>query len=87
MWFKSPDLKPVPEAALLKRTCENCGNETEQILLDHPYGLMLGLPFMKRPWASTHKGYYLGCPICTTVFRISKEQATALIRKGKDPKK
>jgi hypothetical protein len=84
MWFKNASIEPVKGAASLTHTCDNCGNSTEHVLVDQPYGLTLGLPFTKRPWASTHKAYSLCCPTCGSGFRISKEQAAALIRKGQD---
>jgi len=83
MWFKNASIEPVKGAATVKRVCNNCGNETEHVLVDQPYGLQIGLPFTKRPWLSSHRAYSLACPTCGTLnMRLSKEQAKALITKG-----
>jgi len=83
MWFSDASIEPVKGAPTVKRICNNCGNKTEHVLVDQPYGLKIGLPFTKRPWLSTHRAYALSCPICGDVsMRISKDEAQALIRRG-----
>lgn len=79
MWFGEHSIEAVTGAGTVKRTCENCGNETEHVLVDQPYGLGFGIPFMKRPLVSTNRAYFLACPTCGGLnLRLTKDQAMGL---------
>jgi len=82
MWFTKFELKEVVGAGTLEKICDNCGNVGEHTLAEAPYGLGIGIPFM-RPVLSTHRAYALRCPICSDAERISKDEAKALMRRGK----
>lgn len=83
MRFGNNSVEPVKGAATINRLCDNCNNVTEHFLVDQPYGLGLGLPFSKRPLLSTHRAYGLTCPICHSGIEISRDEAQALIRRGR----
>jgi hypothetical protein len=82
MWFKQSSIEVVQGADSVTRACENCHNETAHVLVDQPYGLQFGIPFMKRPLLSSHVGYFLACPVCGTLnLRLTKDQAHGLMRR------
>lgn len=72
----------VKGAAKVERLCENCKNVRNFVLVDQPTGIGIGLPFMKRPFWSSHRVYALVCPTCSWTEPLSKDAAQALIRKG-----
>jgi hypothetical protein len=80
MWFKEASIEVVEEASALEKICDNCNNVSDHVLADQPYGVMVGIPFAKRPWLSSHRQYVLVCPICMHFEQVSKDVADALVR-------
>lgn len=80
MWFKEASIEVVEEASALEKICDNCNNVSDHVLADQPYGVMVGIPFTKRPWLSSHRQYVLVCPICMYFEQVSKDVAAALVR-------
>ena len=84
MLFRSSQLHPVANAAKIRRTCANCGNEVDLGLHYVKVGPGLGIPVLM--WFSdmfsvtTHKKYYLICPKCTCALEITKDLAKGLMR-------
>jgi hypothetical protein len=83
MRFGQKSVEIVKGAATKLRHCGNCENAINHVLMNQPSGVGFSLSFSKRPFCSTHRAYGLVCPICTWGFEISKDEAQALIRKGK----
>lgn len=82
MWFTHHSIEVVRNSNTVTRSCENCGNEGDHVLVDQPYGVGIGIPFMKRPLVSSHRGYFLACPTCGTLnLRLTKDQAKGLMHK------
>jgi hypothetical protein len=82
MYFGQHSIEIVTDAATVQRLCPNCGNMSEHVLVDQPCGIGFGIPFTKRPFWSSHRAYYLMCPVCTWGERVSGDIAEALKRKG-----
>ena len=82
MFYKNYDFQEVKGANKVKMSCDECKNETEHFLVYVPHGLVIGLPFLKKPWLSSNKSYGLACSLCgKPSYKISKEQAQSLINK------
>jgi len=83
VYFKEWAVQAVEGAGTVRRICENCSNEADHVLATQPGGVAVGLPWAKKPCASTHRAYYLACPICGALnVKLSRDQARALMRKG-----
>ena len=79
MRFKQQDISRVPNAQTVEINCSHCNNTREHILVEQPYGVSFGLPFMSKPLWSSHKAFALMCPVCLTTEPISSADATKLI--------
>lgn len=79
MYFKDYEAFRVEDTKTVKMVCSNCGNESEHEACAEPVGITFGLPFAKKPWLSSHKRYYLICPICKNATKqIKKDEVLAL---------
>ncbi|AMV16392.1 hypothetical protein [Planctomyces sp. SH-PL14] len=83
MFFGQFSIEPVDGAPPLEKVCGRCSNIAPHVLVDQPCGIAVGIPFLRRPFWSSHRGYFLACPICGQLNEISHDAAQAMIRKGK----
>lgn len=65
--------------------CQECGVYRMHKIYSQPYGLTIGIPFMK-PLASTHKGFHIICMICTTINGQIKKEQVSILENGYIPK-
>lgn len=82
MYFTRHSIEAVKGAATVERLCDNCHNVAHHVLADQPTGIGVGIPFMKRPFWSSHRAYFLVCPVCEELATVTTDEAQALIRKG-----
>jgi len=84
MFFRRSELHPIGGSARVRRPCANCGNEVDLELHFVKAGPGLGIPVLM--WFSdafvvtTHKKYYLVCPVCTCALEVNKDLAKGLMR-------
>ncbi len=81
MFFKDFQGWAQDQSNTLSVRCPNCGNTCDHYIYVAPYGIQIGVIFMKRPLLSLKK-YFLLCSTCDFVNReISKQQAESMRRK------
>lgn len=81
MYFANVRLNPVEGARAVLAACSNCSNKVEFRLHYAKEGLGLSVPIAplftdKLTWA--RKTFYLVCPICSAMDKISRENARKL---------
>jgi hypothetical protein len=76
----------VEGARTVALDCESCGVPRQYVLMEVAYGVSVSPPifrvFMKKPWWSSQKGYFLVCGTCADAFTCEKELADKLIGKA-----
>lgn len=77
MFIKNWGISPVANTSKLNILCDNCNNEAENEIFEEPYGINVGLIFMKKPLLSL-KRYWFVCPVCKSgTKQLTKEQVKA----------
>jgi hypothetical protein len=73
----------VEGARTVTLDCESCGVARQYVLMEVASGLSVSPPifrmFMKKPWWSSQKGYFLVCSTCADAFTCEKDLADKLI--------
>jgi len=87
MWLQNGSLHRHESAFPGTGECGNCGNAVEFHLIWQKAGVGLGIPilmwFTDRFTITTHRKYYLGCPVCGELEQIPKDVALGFIEESR----
>ena len=81
MYISGQRFTPVEGATKVPATCSNCNNAVEFQLHSSKVGPGLSIPItplFTDKFTLAYKAYFLICPICSAMDKISRDQANGL---------
>lgn len=80
MQFGQQSIAEVKGAASVQRLCDRCGNVSDHVLVDQPYAIGIGIPFMRPLGQATAR---MPCLPEMLVYFESPRTKHRLIRRGR----